>query len=322
MISIKSSHQFIAVLSVKILSILLLIIAINTYLDSRGFYTFLRIFICGSSIFIGYLSYKRDDKKGIIFFSVIAFIFNPFFPLYTYSKQAWQLIDTFSIGAFVYSIFSYIGYLNRPQIKASLVKEDANLPQRPLIPEQGRKYLNLAMEMEKKSGDSTLFGNPRLETALILYRDALACDPNLIEAYIHIGDINLKMQHDYKIDFDKTISDLNNAINLFPDKPELYKLRGMILLCKSRRVIVSDKKSRVSLMLSGINDLTEYLKTNPEDEHVNELKGETYYELEKINPAAVASMFLDAGLRGVGSWALYYARKRQKYGSHTRQTKS
>jgi hypothetical protein len=147
----------------------------------------------------------------------------------------------------------------------------------------------------------------------LVYRNSLECNPKQVEAYINIGHITLQLQHDYTTNFDQSIEELDIAIKFFPDQPELYKLRGMITLCKSHRVILSENEKRAHLILEGINDLSEYLKSKPDDENVNELKGESYYELEKINPAYIATLFLEAGSRGIGKWAEYYARKKQKY---------
>ena len=240
-------------------------------------------------------------------------LFNPIIPIYSFTKNVWILIDIFTVSAFAYSIFSYVGYINRPQVRATLMKQDGYLPQCSSNPEYAPQYFQLAKEMERNADYSSLFGKSRFETALILYRNSLECNPKQVEAYINIAHITLQLQNYYKTNFDQAKGELDIAIKFFPDQPELYKLRGTIILCKSRRIIFSENEKRARLILEGINDLSEYLKSKPDDEHVNELKGESYYELEKINPAYIASLFLEAGSRGIGKWAEYYARKKQKY---------
>ena len=193
--NIKSKYQNIIVISIKVLSIIIIFITVNSDIDSKGFYTFLRVFIFISSSFAGYLAYVRDDKKGIIFFSIIAVLFNPIIPIYGFTKDVWILIDVFTVGAFIYSIINYLWYINKPLIKATSLKKDENLPQSSTNSLYAQKYFELGSKMERNANNSSSYGSSRLETALILFRDSIKCNPNLIDSYLNIGYITLQLQH-------------------------------------------------------------------------------------------------------------------------------
>ncbi len=70
-----------------------------------GYYTFLRLFITCSSIYIS-LSYKENDNNKlniwVVIFLIIAILFNPIFPIYL-DKESWKIIDFFVAGLYLFS---------------------------------------------------------------------------------------------------------------------------------------------------------------------------------------------------------------------------
>jgi len=315
------------IVTVKILTILFIIVAANiaaenVYIEGESFYKVLRIVVSTVSAVSIFLSTNRNDTKGIIIFTALTVIFNPIVPFYTL-KGVWVFIDIVAIVAFIYAIINDFSYINDPENRASLIKSDAGLPQSSRDLYYAQKYLDLGIKIERDAGNTTLYGDERLKTALILYRNAIKCDPNLIKAYINIGNIILKLPHFSSTYLDQGIEELNRATKLFPEKSELYKLRGMILLLKSRRTIVGISKSKADFITDALYDLSEYLRSNPDDQHINELKGVSYYELEKIDPVGAQSLLiLELGSQKKGAWMDYYTREKLKHYPHLHKKKN
>ena len=70
-----------------------------------GYYSFLRLFITCSSIYIS-LAYKEKNKNKlniwVIIFLIVAILFNPIFPIYL-DKESWKIIDFLVAGLFLLS---------------------------------------------------------------------------------------------------------------------------------------------------------------------------------------------------------------------------
>jgi len=58
-----------------------------------GYYTLLRIIVCGSLAYLAYRSYKAKDAEGwILLLGGCAFIFNPIAPIFL-GRGLWMLMD-------------------------------------------------------------------------------------------------------------------------------------------------------------------------------------------------------------------------------------
>lgn len=75
-----------------------------------GYYTFLRIVVCISSVVIAFGSYSLEEKInfGVTLFAVISLLFNPFIPVYLHDKEAWSVIDAVTgviyVGVGIYAV--------------------------------------------------------------------------------------------------------------------------------------------------------------------------------------------------------------------------
>ncbi len=68
-----------------------LIIAATTK-QQYSYYTFVRWVVLASSLYFIYKSYERKQIGLVIYFSVVAILFNPFKPFW-FQKETWHLID-------------------------------------------------------------------------------------------------------------------------------------------------------------------------------------------------------------------------------------
>jgi len=68
-----------------------------------GYYVFLRIFICGASAYLAYLSFDEHKEVWGLIFVVVAILFNPFIPIYL-NKDIWVVIDVVVAATFLLSI--------------------------------------------------------------------------------------------------------------------------------------------------------------------------------------------------------------------------
>lgn len=70
-----------------------------------GYYQFLRLVICGVSIYVAVMAYQWQRMWAVWSFGIVAVLFNPFAPVHL-SKDLWQPIDVgcaalFLAGAFL-----------------------------------------------------------------------------------------------------------------------------------------------------------------------------------------------------------------------------
>ncbi|MBN1855617.1 MAG: hypothetical protein JW846_01530 [Dehalococcoidia bacterium] len=65
-----------------------------------GYFTFLRIVVCGVSIYVAYCGYKWDKPWAMWLFGLVAVLFNPVIPVHL-TQEIWQPIDLATAGLFV-----------------------------------------------------------------------------------------------------------------------------------------------------------------------------------------------------------------------------
>jgi len=88
--------------NISIISIILLLIA--TLNLPYGYYTFLRIAITISAIYLANIAYKTKKDNWVILMGIVAVLFNPIFPIHL-DKELWVIIDIIVAGLFLLSIF-------------------------------------------------------------------------------------------------------------------------------------------------------------------------------------------------------------------------
>jgi hypothetical protein len=76
---------------IKIGVVIVLIIAATTK-QQCSYYTFVRWAVLASSIYFAYKSYNRKVIGLMIYFSIVAILFNPLKPFW-FQKETWHLID-------------------------------------------------------------------------------------------------------------------------------------------------------------------------------------------------------------------------------------
>lgn len=71
-----------------------------------GFFTFLRIVVCGVAICVAIQ--VRDSVVALIGLLIVAILFNPLVPIYL-PQQAWRIIDLATAAAFIRLAFKPLG---------------------------------------------------------------------------------------------------------------------------------------------------------------------------------------------------------------------
>ena len=69
-----------------------------------GYYTFLRIVVCGVAAFTAYFSYEIKKEIWAVVFGMIAILFNPISPI-SLSREIWAPIDIGTGILFIISTF-------------------------------------------------------------------------------------------------------------------------------------------------------------------------------------------------------------------------
>lgn len=87
---------------IKLGVVLLLIIAATTN-QQYSFYNFVRWTMMVSSIYLAYKSYENKQNGLVIYFVVIAILFNPFRKFW-FAKEIWHLIDFIIAGITLFTI--------------------------------------------------------------------------------------------------------------------------------------------------------------------------------------------------------------------------
>jgi hypothetical protein len=68
-----------------------------------GFYTFLRIVVCGSAVYMAAEAYQTRDVLWTCVMGAAALLFNPLVPVYLRRSQ-WRWFDVFAIVVFILSL--------------------------------------------------------------------------------------------------------------------------------------------------------------------------------------------------------------------------
>ena len=68
--------------------------------DACGYYTLLRLVVCGCSIYYAYHLYEREDRTYVWIFGFFTVLYNPIMPIYLYEKSLWTVVNV--ITAFVF----------------------------------------------------------------------------------------------------------------------------------------------------------------------------------------------------------------------------
>ena len=79
--------------TVAFASSILLFIAIANL--PYGYYTFLRIFVCGTALYGIVVAHKIESQEWLIALIAIAIIYNPLIPIYL-AREVWAPINTVS----------------------------------------------------------------------------------------------------------------------------------------------------------------------------------------------------------------------------------
>jgi len=82
----------------------MLLLAVPKGLFPYGYYNFLRLIVCGTSIFLAIISYQQKNLKWSWAMGIIAFVFNPIFPLHL-GKEIWVVIDVIVAIVIFVSLF-------------------------------------------------------------------------------------------------------------------------------------------------------------------------------------------------------------------------
>jgi len=74
-----------------------------------GFYQFLRIIVCGVSLYSLLTSLQVDKKFWIWVFGVLTILFNPIFPIHL-TREIWIIFDVVAGLVYILSIFIFKHY--------------------------------------------------------------------------------------------------------------------------------------------------------------------------------------------------------------------
>ena len=88
-----------------LISAIMLILAIPPIWGLYGYYTLLRLVVCGSSIFAAYTAYELDKHVYVWIMGFIALLFNPIAPV-KLTRDNWILIDLVVAPVFIISAFA------------------------------------------------------------------------------------------------------------------------------------------------------------------------------------------------------------------------
>lgn len=69
-----------------------------------GFYTFLRLVVCGTAAFGAFAAYVTDRGAWVVVLGLFAILFNPVFPVYL-GREVWAFIDIITAAALVISAY-------------------------------------------------------------------------------------------------------------------------------------------------------------------------------------------------------------------------
>ena len=87
-----------------VISICMLLLAIVGGLP-MGYYQLLRVVICGTAIYIAYVSHSLEKNVWSWIMGFIALIFNPLFQLHL-GRDLWMVMDFVTLVLFIIAIFA------------------------------------------------------------------------------------------------------------------------------------------------------------------------------------------------------------------------
>lgn len=70
-----------------------------------GYYTLLRLVVCGSATFVAFVGYSGSKIWAAWLFGFVAVLFNPFVKIH-FHKDAWQVLDFICAILFIVSLFA------------------------------------------------------------------------------------------------------------------------------------------------------------------------------------------------------------------------
>jgi hypothetical protein len=70
-----------------------------------GFYTFLRLFVCGTSVYLTFVTYTAKHKLWPWIVGGLAVLFNPLVPIHLH-RSNWQVLDALAATALVVFVVS------------------------------------------------------------------------------------------------------------------------------------------------------------------------------------------------------------------------
>lgn len=74
----------------------IIVMSIGLFPLPYGYYSFLRLVVCGFSCFYAYCLWENHKKIYAIIFSLVALLYNPIIPVHLYEKEIWILINIFT----------------------------------------------------------------------------------------------------------------------------------------------------------------------------------------------------------------------------------
>ena len=67
-----------------------------------GYYTLLRIVVCGVALYGAYIASTSKATEWVIPLGIIALVFNPLIPIYL-SREIWAVVDVLTAGSLIAS---------------------------------------------------------------------------------------------------------------------------------------------------------------------------------------------------------------------------
>ena len=86
-----------------IISILMLLAGIPKFFP-YGYYTLLRLVVCGTGIYIAVFSFEEERKFIAFLAAFVAILFNPLIPIHL-KKEDWVIIDLITAIFFFFTVF-------------------------------------------------------------------------------------------------------------------------------------------------------------------------------------------------------------------------
>ncbi len=79
----------------------IIVMAIGLAPMPYGYYTLLKLVVCGCSIYYAYHLHEKGDKTFVWVFGFFAVLYNPVIPIYLYEKQIWTIVNVITAAVFL-----------------------------------------------------------------------------------------------------------------------------------------------------------------------------------------------------------------------------